>query len=167
MIISEMRLYWSSSAIALNAVHGAKAEQMNYITTKKGIGFIDGRTDKENKMKQETLEKIVEWAEGFEWENGQVNDPANFMYTPDNLSPEYRKDMWQLVDYPLLLRRAVEGWNRKNGPYLIHILSDNVECFGGNGFRIISNYSAYPANDYLTPQEQAIEACLIKLLENK
>ncbi len=45
MIISEMRLYWSSSAIVLDAVHGAKAEQMNYITTKKGIGFIDGRTD--------------------------------------------------------------------------------------------------------------------------
>ena len=51
MIISEMRLYWSSSAIVLDAVHGAKAEQMNYITTKKGIGFIDGRTDKESIMK--------------------------------------------------------------------------------------------------------------------
>ena len=45
-----MRLYWSSSAIVLNAVHSAKAEQMNYITTKKGTGFIDGRTDKENIM---------------------------------------------------------------------------------------------------------------------
>jgi hypothetical protein len=115
-------------------------------------------------MKQETLKKIVELADGYHWEDGQVNDPANFIYTLDNLNPEYQKNIWELVDYPLLLRRAAEGWSCDNPQYEIIIgrtCLDIIDWDGKDNFQL----NDYIQTDELTQQELAIEACLIELLE--
>jgi len=136
-------------------------------------------------MKVGTLKKVVELAEGFRWHTLEVNTDIfkDYLTIPEsfNVRHFYKSAFHGQINkpikvylsevykdgilYPLLLRRAVEGWNMLCRPYLIQILTDNVECFGGNGFRIINNYFDYQKTDYLTPQEQAIEACLIELLE--
>ena len=98
-------------------------------------------------------------ADGFEWweeitkmtstETEKTTEITNFfigfnrpgryilVLEPDDIT------IWYL--YPLLLRRAVEGW------------PDNLDEY------IKTN--DYQKTVYLTPQEQAIEACLIELLE--
>ena len=112
-------------------------------------------------MTEQILKKIIELAKGFEQLKGNIAFESCVRYK-EQICIITQTEQWDL--YPLLLRRAVEGWNRKNGPYLIQILTDNVECFGGNGFRIINNYFEYTDTEYLTQQEQAIEACLVELL---
>ena len=114
-------------------------------------------------MEVDFIRWMVGYAEGFEYyEGGQVNDPANFIYTLDNLSPEYRKDMWELIVYPLLLRRAVEGCE-----HVIIFCNERLTCLSLEDDRQSFDYRDYPKTEYLTPQEQAIEACLIELLEEK
>jgi hypothetical protein len=97
-------------------------------------------------MKQETLKQIVELAEGFEY----VDEFAEFtiIETPGMQVIHLNQlecDDWRYELYPLLLRRAVEGWK------------DNLDD--------LINTQNYQKTDYLTPQEQAIEVCLIELLE--
>ena len=92
-------------------------------------------------MKQETLKKIVELADGFEMEENEIMHHW-FSGTRLHLS-KVTATIW--AHYPLLLRRAAEGW------------SDNLDD--------LIYTDDYQKTDYLTPQEQAIEACLIELLE--
>ena len=101
-------------------------------------------------MKQETLKKIVELADGFEYieEFGEftiIETPGRQVIHLNQLEC----DDWKYELYPFLLRRAVEGWKEAQ-----ITLNQNW-------------YKDYPKTDYLTPQEQAIEACLIELLEDK
>ena len=125
-------------------------------------------------MKQETLKKIVELTDGFYITcEPTEDDEGNIVYLDkyevvvfDNQEYEtdifdfdtgkYQVDTWML--YPLILRRAVEGWNEKHESITYDVLG------------IICNdqayeYDNYQKTEYLTPQEQAIEACLIELLE--
>ena len=74
-------------------------------------------------MDIDKIKWMVGYAEGFEIEKDQVNDPANFIYTLDNLVPEYKKDTWELNVYPLLLQRTIEGVNKISETYWI--ISDN------------------------------------------
>lgn len=117
-------------------------------------------------MKQETLKKIVELAEGFDIIRESSHWYGLIRYRNNsNLCMIQDVEAWGYC--PLLLRRAVEGWNNSKQPYPIELNSDNVEYFGKDEYRIINNYFNYTIIDYLTPQEQAIEACLIELLEEK
>ncbi len=115
-------------------------------------------------MKTETLKKIVELGEGFEWDGDC--EPSDDMITfrdGNYIMHNENLDTWSgPVLYPLLLRRAVEGWNDKHDSIVfdpLGILSiDNDEAF---------EYHNFQKTEYLTPQEQAIEACLIELLEEE
>ena len=116
-------------------------------------------------MKQETLKKIVELADGFEleWLSGTL-----CIHTPDHEHWGVKTFNKTNGPYPLLLRRAVEGWNKSNSTILhfIDLRSDHIECVNDpypNSPILL--YKDYPTTEYLTPQEQAIEACLIELLE--
>jgi len=120
-------------------------------------------------MKQETLKKIIELADGFEIKykdsHWSIRDPSGAWY-----SLEYF--VKTKVAYPLLLRRAVEEWNRK-GEYGIYLYVDYMIIESNKGIQELTgdskewDYDNYEKTDYLTPQEQAIEACLIELLEDK
>ena len=106
-------------------------------------------------MKPETLKKVVELADGFEIAPG-----IGLTYRGNDNSKDF---------YPLLLRRAVEGWNQKHWTmsctqkiiYLKITRIEIVKCRKVEKTFIFSN----PKTDYLTVQEEAIEACLIELLE--
>ena len=106
-------------------------------------------------MKTETLKKIVELADGFDLAPG-----IGLTYKGDDNSKEF---------YPLLLRRAVEGWNVKYGRKseyqdTIELCADVVMTFVEYEINKVYRHKEYEKTEYLTPQEQAIEACLIELL---
>ena len=124
-------------------------------------------------MKQETLKKIVELADGFEWRDKEGEDyevglpeKNTFLCSWCN---HFRTNRWNQIYYPLLLRRAVNGINEigeyeislRVGYILLEIDDPKVEDLKD------WDYDDYPKTEYLTPQEQAIEACLIELLEDK
>ena len=120
-------------------------------------------------MKTETLKKIVELADGFEVieDVEGIGDICNYdrsiMSSPLDEIHEY-------CHYPLLLRRAIEGWNRKYGrtsdyQNTIELCADVLMTFIDYEINKVYRHKEYEKTDYLTPQEQAIEACLIELLE--
>lgn len=114
-------------------------------------------------MKQETLKKIVELADGFEWlENSDGWCITYGVYQYFDTSVLYKNI------YPLLIRRAVEGWNKsKSDFYFIDLYSDHLDYDANRYKKAVLIYRNYTKTDYLTPQEQAIEACLIELLEKR
>ena len=65
-------------------------------------------------MKTETLKKIVELADGFGWKVLEVDKQSIPYIQYSNISIFDTKNIQQSDQYPLLLRRAVEGWNRRN-----------------------------------------------------
>ena len=112
-------------------------------------------------MKVGTVKKLIILAEGFAY-----NESLEAFYSQGSTWTHF-KYIRQWEFYPILLYRAVEGWNKNNSPYDIFISFDSVEYYGKLTNRIIKNQFGYTKTDYLTPQEQAIEACLIELLEKR
>ena len=115
-------------------------------------------------MKQETLEKIVELADGFEMDLLKGYVPYVKYLDRRHIAKYITK--WE--HYPLLLRRAAEGVN-SNGKYEIYLYINYILLESNNhplteGYKDW-DYSDYKKTDYLTPCEQALEACLIELLE--
>ena len=111
-------------------------------------------------MKTETLKKIVELADGFEW----LDANKELLHAPGLKLFGIIALIEDKIVYPLLLRRAVEGWNKKNPP--IDLNGTHLYHFPAGEEMMRLSYSAYAQTDYLTPQERAIEACLIELLED-
>jgi len=113
-------------------------------------------------MKQETLKKVIGLAEGF-----KAREDSPRLYLPNGIGVGFYYLKEDMTIYPLILRRAVEGWNGKYANSELHkaiiVECDNIIEMDSNFYR---NYSDYPKTKYLTPQEQAIEACLIELLES-
>ncbi len=112
-------------------------------------------------MKSETLKKIIDLAAGFEYKFMKTYSKSipHIQYSNISLFDIGNVEQWD--QYPLLLRRAVEGWNIecKTTDDLIYIYEENLcsdKCY---------YFRSYPSTEYLTPQEQATEACLIELLE--
>jgi len=123
-------------------------------------------------MKQETLKEIVELADGFEWYINRIEGvrvkfaESFFPYKSEIVRGNL---LWKGTYYPLLLRRAVEGMNRA-GKYEIYLYVDYILLDLKNPFEEEDkdwDYEDFEKTEYLTPQEQAIEACLIELLEAK
>ena len=116
-------------------------------------------------MKDKTLKKVIELAEGFEVVEDVegIGDVCNYdrsiMSSPLDEIHEY-------CHYPIILRRAVEGWNNKH-PIDADIVIDSAGIIWGKLDDTCGSisYDDYPKTEYLTPCEQAIEACLIELLE--
>ncbi len=118
-------------------------------------------------MKQETLKKIVELAEGFEWEDREGEDyiitiPENNTFL-SSWCNHFRTNGWKQIYYPLLIRRAAEGCEH----VIIFDNNKRLTCLSLEDDKQTIEYSNYKKTDYLTPQEQAIEACLIEILEDK
>ena len=121
-------------------------------------------------MKEEILKKTVELAEGFEWDGDC--EPADNMITFGNyiMSSEDTTSFSGESLYPLLLRRAVEGLNPQW--YECKIELDHIDITRmnpDNNYKAVWDkmyfYKDYQKTEYLTPQEQAFEACLIELFE--
>ncbi len=114
-------------------------------------------------MKDKTLKKIIELAEGFEQLKGNIAFESCIRYK-EQICIITQIEQWDL--YPLLLRRAIEGWNKKH-PIDADIVIDSAGIIWGKLDDTCGSisYDDYPKTEYLTPQEQAIEACLIELLE--
>ncbi len=121
-------------------------------------------------MEQETLKKIVELADGFEYievlgEFTIIETPGRQVFHLNQLEC----GDWKCELYPFLLRRAVEGWNKSN-PTICYFIDLNKEYleYGNNCYpnHPLLWYKNYQKTEYLTPQEQAIEDCLIELLED-
>lgn len=112
-------------------------------------------------MKVGTVKKLIILADGFAY-----NNSLEIFYSQGSTWTHF-KYIRQWEFYPILLHRAVEGWNENNGPYDISINYDYIEYYGKLDTRIIKNHLNYTKTDYLAAQEQAIEACLIELLEKK
>ena len=111
-------------------------------------------------MKVGTVKKMIMLAEGFAY-----NDSLEAFYMQGSTWIHFKHiQAWE--HYPILLRRAVEGWNTEfsdSKSYKAIILEcDNILEMCSNFY---GNFSDYPKTDYLTSQEQAIEACFIELLE--
>jgi len=120
-------------------------------------------------MKQETLKEIVELADGFEWYINRIEGvrvkfaESFFPYKSEIVRGNL---LWKGTYYPLLLRRAVEGWNKQEKEHEVvfgRTCLDIIDHDGIDNFQ----FADHSKTDYLTPQEQAIEACLIELLEGK
>ena len=115
-------------------------------------------------MKQETLKKIIELTNGFENWTASMDLPCVKLNTSEEKISIALKYTTKWEHYPLLLRRAVEGWNDKEHDHEIvsgRTCMDIIDHDGIDNFQ----FDNYSKTDYLTPQEQAIEACLIELLE--
>ena len=113
-------------------------------------------------MTEKTLKKIIELADGFEnWMSLDLSCVK--LHTPDEKISIALKYISKWEHYPLLLRRAVEGWNKEHQYITDYIISqkDYIEC---SYLEKCYFYHEYKKTDYLTPQEQAIEACLVELL---
>ena len=118
-------------------------------------------------MKQETLKKIVELADGFEI---RKDDNHEYIRIPNKAGISFEYLEKEKTIYPLLIRRAVEGWNdihaeSSNYKNDINISPNVVLRYEKNVLEKVYRHAEYKKTEYLTPQEQAIEACLIELLE--
>ena len=124
-------------------------------------------------MNTDYIKKLVELADGFEISDALAGKDS---YDYSQFHVKY-KTSYSHIDtlktwnmYPLLLRRAVEGWNRKHGRESEYI--NTVECYADVTMAFVDyeinkvyRHKEYEKTDYLTCEEQAIEACLIELLE--
>jgi hypothetical protein len=99
----------------------------------------------------EIIKKMVELAEGFEI------DDSNIVYCGGMLTIELKK-YFNFIVFPLLIHRAVEGWNKKLYESIILVQHNHLT----------KKESRYNFNDYqpesLTPCECACLHCLIEVL---
>ena len=76
----------------------------------------------------ELIKFMVSHAEGFELNGDQLIFPESGIETFDEHLLTLR--VWELVWYPLLLQRAIEGVNRDlNNPYKINTEYNNIEVY--------------------------------------
>ena len=105
----------------------------------------------------ELIKKLCELAEGF-----ACNDIDEVFYT-DVLSCEF-KDIYKFVMFPLLLHRAVEGFNKSDKIEVVYIKYDIVELWMDRIERFDFRFEDYQLC-HLTPCEMAILDCLIEVLK--
>ena len=114
-----------------------------------------------NRATPDIIKKMVELAEGFEFvdcENGYFSIAIN--------GQEYGNIITDEILFPLLLHRAVEGWNKdKKGEDCIVISDDNLVLWRAD----LDDCKVYDFKDYqpchLTACEMAIMDCLIEVLK--
>ena len=121
----------------------------------------------------EIIEKMVELAEGFEVTERQITVGNQLLISRGikyNInSCETTKDfsgvMVKFSLFPLLLHRAVEGWNNARGS-MISIHKDAVVFFTDNceGYNDDFNFEKYEPC-HLTQCEMAIWDCLLEVIK--
>ena len=134
-------------------------------------------------MKKEFIEKLIELAEGFTIEKRnqheewyvEFGDTVIVDYVFREYDQEFDVDevMYFIKGsgfYPTLLYRALEAWNKKHfevgAGNAGWIYPDNIlMLYAGEENKSISrDISDYKPNEYLTSQEQALEAVLMEVL---
>lgn len=110
-------------------------------------------------MKVGTIKKMIMLAEGFAY-----NRDLEAFYIAGSTWAHF-KYIRQWEFYPILLYRAVDGWNIEHNTNTLEVDSDCVYCPELINTGVFC--SEYTKTKYLTSQEQAIEACLIELMEGK
>jgi hypothetical protein len=120
----------------------------------------------EEKLTPEIIKKMCELAEGYEFErdedgyHGIINVSDDF-YLLENII----RDM---ADLPLLIHRAVEGWNNKfaNNKLMIHMTYNMIHFFSMTKPKHVTEFmfkNYQPST--LTACECALLDCLIEVLK--
>jgi len=111
------------------------------------------------------IKKMVEFAEGFEYDD---RSPAQRYILCDNQWMNMPALFFSKLYLPLLIYRAVEGWNKKNGHGIRYIRLEiqfvnkmDVSYYSNDGK--IYQYKNYQAEN-LTQIELALLHCLIETL---
>jgi hypothetical protein len=103
------------------------------------------------------IKKIVELAEGFE-----ITDERYINFGRDITCPQMHINTWPL--FPLLIHRAVEGWNKLHNESVIVILDDSL-MFSKLGKDEVYYYLKNYQTKNLTQLECALLDCLVDVLE--
>ena len=109
-------------------------------------------------MTEKQIIKAIELAEGFECKielDRKIVEYKNRYYT--------LKDLYKWEHYPLLLYRAMGGWNQRKPDYAIYLEGQVTYKTVTNNI-IELNIDYYQLTPYLTAQEQALEAALEEVL---
>jgi hypothetical protein len=107
----------------------------------------------------ELIKKIVELAEGFEWDGDEIADDK-MIRTPNGYYYHVDEIIVDKTYFPFLIHRAVEGINKKLDVFdQIVISKDKVEC---SMYECI--YENYQPSS-LTHAECAMFHCLIEVLK--
>lgn len=118
-------------------------------------------------MELDELKKIVELAEGFNWKPYSDSIIIYFHYKTTTVISGIRNWLY----YPLMIRRAVEGWNfihatELNGRDYIDIVPGVVRLIVNDLLEGASlGDQEFESTDNLTCEEQAIEAILSKAIK--
>ena len=118
-----------------------------------------------NKCTPEFTKWMCEYAEGFElfYDEGLIiidlNDDE--FYIEDN---NFLNDFSQL---PLLIHRAIEGWNKKYPQHTILVYSNGLECWSDSDNPPMSlDFKDYESNN-LTQAECAMLHCLLDVFKQE
>ncbi len=99
------------------------------------------------------IKKMVELAEGF-----------GYMDYVLSQSSDLEQMRFNNIIFPLLLHRAVEGWNKINPQHTILVYSNGLECWSDSDEPPMSlNFKDYELC-HLTQCEMAIWDCLLNIL---
>ncbi len=117
-------------------------------------------------MTEQQIKKAVELAEGFEYNseyvcypNGDRYEKGGTLFEACSIYSAIRE--WE--HYPLLLYRAMRGWNQRKPDYAIY-LEGQVTYKTITNDIIELNTDDYQGTPYLTAQEQALEVALEEVL---
>ena len=115
-------------------------------------------------MNKEFIERLVELAEGF-----LIFNEVYILFKTDSKAYFPIVCIEQSIIYPTLLSRAAEGWNRKeienNTGSAFWVSPDNIFTIKHNNKTVTKYIKDYKPTEYLTPQEQALEAVLMEVLK--
>ena len=107
-------------------------------------------------MKPKILRQMVELTDGFDWEIEETG--TEIVGCPDGGIISIFEMETERANFPLLIRRAVDGWNRKSSD--MDAIKPNKWCVAHCGDKG-EWYVAHKPTEILTVEE----VCLLKALE--
>lgn len=135
--------------------------------------------DLKQKCTPEIIKKMVELAEGFEYYERQITigkqlltcQGIKYSVNSCETTHDFKNQVTKFSIFPLLIHRAVEGWNKEhiNDDWSINISCEDVlihywNC-GEQELRLLKQFKNYQPTT-LTHAECAMFDCLINLLKD-
>lgn len=115
-------------------------------------------------MNVKTVKMMIIFAEGFSY-----NESLEAFYMQGSTWIHFKHiQAWEF--YPILLHRAIEGFNKEcyddSGGEKYIGFSDNGDLmYMDYGLEDVYLHTDFKKTEYLTPQEQSIEKCLIDAMK--
>ena len=136
-----------------------------YMETEKMI------TEKELKDRctPEFIKLICELAEGFEYNDKKIEiETPTKNHSSTSLKTLCDQFILHLSDFPLLIHRAVEGWNKKQNDRKLYIEINNNAVWKMYNYEFIKCYMIINyQSENLTQCECALLHCLLDIFEGK